>query len=67
MEEKTIFELQLHERQTVRFANSTYFEIMRVSGGWIYELNSGSGNTKTVSAVFVPFDRELDIPTITIS
>ena len=48
--DKTIFDLDLHESLTVQ-TNDNFLVINRVPGGWIYNSYIG-GNS--VSAVFVP-------------
>jgi hypothetical protein len=52
MEEKSIYELELHEMTVFKGV-----EIMRVPGGWIYSLNNNTYPQST-SKVFVPFDNE---------
>lgn len=54
--EKTIYDLNLHEKIYVEGGKNDPFEtsVMRVAGGWIYR-SCAKGST-LMSAVFVPFD-----------
>lgn len=58
--EKDIYEMRLHESSEVRLnvSNDSWSKVfvIRVAGGWIYEMPTG--NTRRVTSVFVPFNKE---------
>jgi hypothetical protein len=53
--EKTVYDLKLHE--SINF--ETVRTVLRVPGGWIYELGIDNGEAGwEISTTFVPFDNE---------
>lgn len=57
-DDKSIYEMQLHDVITVEKEN-TRIRIIRVPGGWIYGLNERSvRNIIDTTSIFVPYDNE---------
>ena len=61
MEQKTIYDLELHEVMTVKVKTNgseypAVWWVTRVPGGWFYQ--DANPNRTTVSEFFVPFNNE---------
>lgn len=63
---KLLYEMQLHE--SLKFSDELC--ITRVPGGWIYDRIANQYETETINSIgfinsiFVPFNREFNIPEI---
>jgi hypothetical protein len=54
-EDKSIYDLKLHECLIIKRDYSMTYRIVRVPGGWIYKY------VETDQHIFVPFDNEFQI------
>lgn len=58
MDNKDIYNMELHDVITLDFDKNTWNIVVRVAGGWIYRFR----NPQSSSAVFVPFDNQFQKP-----